>query len=265
MRASHDLAALSPRFLALMAEAGDLLRLRNEQPRTIRLKGRIDLVTETDVAVEEFLCGRLAEICPQADIVAEERSGDCALPSLCWIVDPVDGTTNFAHGLPFVGISVALVRDGAPVLGAVHAPLLNELFHAVKGGGAWLNGRPISVSRRPTLEESLAATGFPYDMEKGLARVLARMEAFLPRCRGLRRCGAASVDLAWTACGRYDLYYETDLKPWDTAAGILLVQEAGGRVTHCDGSPVELSRGDVLASSGLVHEEALAVLRKARL
>ncbi len=262
MTTCPDPAEFLPRFLDILSEAGELLRRHHEKPRNIRLKGRIDLVTETDVAVEAFLCARLAELLPQAGILAEESARDLELPALCWVIDPVDGTTNFAHGLPFVGISAALVHEGKPVLGAVNTPLLNELFHAVAGSGAWLNGARIGVSRACALEQSLAATGFPYDMDAGLPLVLARMEAFLPRCRGLRRCGAASVDLAWTACGRFDLYYETTLMPWDTAAGILLVQEAGGRVTHCDGSPVDIRRGDVLASNGLVHEEALAVMGK---
>ena len=262
MTARPDLTVLLPRVFAVMAEAGDLLREWHEKPRNVRLKGRIDLVTETDVAVEAFLCEKLKEVLPEAGFLAEESARSLELPSLCWVIDPVDGTTNFAHGLPFVGISVALAHEGVPVLGVVNVPLLNEMFHAVAGQGAWRNGKQISVSRTDRLEQSLGAMGFPYDVEGELPNVLARIEAFLPRCRGLRRCGAASVDLAWTACGRFELYFENRLMPWDTAAGILLVQEAGGRVTHFDGSPVELLRGEVLASNGRVHDETLAIMRE---
>ncbi len=244
-----------------MERAGDLLREHHERPRNIRLKGRIDLVTETDLAVEAFLRQELGALLPEAGILAEESAIGLDMPPLCWVVDPVDGTTNFAHGLPLVGISVALVHQGEPVLGAVHTPLLGELFHAVAGGGAFLNGRPITVTATEGLGSALGATGFPYEICEELPRLLARLEAFLPRCRGLRRCGAASVDLSWVACGRFDLYFENRLKPWDMAAGVLLVREAGGLVSDFSGGRFKIGRGEILASNGRVHGPCLKLLR----
>ena len=261
MTCCPDPSEILPQFLAVLDEAGDLLRAQHAAPRNIRHKGRIDLVTETDLAVEAFLCDKLASLLPEAGFLAEESARSLDMPSLCWVIDPVDGTTNFAHGLPFVGISVALVFRGLPILGGVNTPLLHEMFYAVAGGGAYRNGALITVSHTDELEQALGAMGFPYDVEAELPKVLSRMEAFLPRCRGLRRCGAASVDLAWTACGRFDFYFENRLMPWDIAAGLLLVQEAGGMTSNFDGRSVELRQGEILASNGRVHDKALALLR----
>ena len=246
-------------------EAGLLLREHHARPRVVRHKGRIDLVTQADVAVEAFLTDQLHKCLPEADFLAEEGSSGKAslVPSeLCWIIDPVDGTTNFAHGLPLVGISVALWNRGRVEMGAVNAPLLGEFYTAALGYGAFCNGVPIVVSGTDVLNDALVATGFPYTIEEDLAAVLNRMEKVLPAAQGVRRCGAASLDLAWVAAGRFDAFYENRLKPWDVAAGWLLVEEAGGRVSGFDGSPHCMDRGETLASNGRLHAALSDLLRE---
>ncbi len=246
-------SSLLPEVKAIVLAAGELLHEHHARPRAVRLKGRIDLVTATDVAVEEFLKERLGACLPEADMLAEESASRLTPPECCWIIDPVDGTTNFAHGLPLVGISVGLWHRGEILLGVVNVPLIGECFSAVRGQGAFCNGVRLAVTGTDRLEEALVATGFPYEMEEELDGVLHRMRQVLPRTRGLRRCGAASVDLAWLASGRFDAFYENRLKPWDVAAGWLLVEEAGGLLTNFDGSPFSITGGEVLASNGKLH------------
>ncbi len=242
-------------------EAGEIVVRDNAAPREVSRKGRIDLVTATDLAVEEFLKPRLAAILPGAAIMAEETAAGERLGDLAFVLDPVDGTTNFAHGLPFVGISIGLWVEGAVKLGVLNAPLLGECFWALRGAGAYLNGRPMHVSAADTLADSLVATGFPYAIRERIDTVLGNMRRVLLAAQGLRRAGAAALDLAYVACGRLDGFYETDLKPWDTAAGLLLVEEAGGRVSRFDAA-TEYRLGDfsILATNGRVHRELSALL-----
>lgn len=249
--------------LAIVEEGGAIMRANHARPHTVRHKGRIDLVTETDFAIEAFLKERLAPLTPEAAFLAEESAESLDLPDTCWIIDPVDGTTNFAHGLPLTVISVAYRREGELVLGIVNAPLLGECYVAEKGKGAWRNGEHIAVSAVESCENALVATGFPYDIASRTDEILDRLRPVLAACQGVRRCGAAALDLAWTACGRFDAYYEDGLKPWDMAAGALLVREAGGRVTGMDGSPLVIGT-HVLASNGLLHEAMKELLSKAR-
>jgi myo-inositol-1(or 4)-monophosphatase len=239
-----------------VSEAGSLIARNFRLPKDIRKKGNNDLVTETDVAVEELLKERLAGLLPGSRILAEESASQAGLGDRTWIIDPLDGTTNFAHGLPFVACSVALWHEGAPLLGLINLPLLGELFTARRGAGAFCNGEPIRVSETEQLSQGLVATGFPYDINTYLPEILEHLGRMLPRTRGVRRPGAAALDLAYVACGRYDGFYERALKPWDTAAGILLVEEAGGRVSRYDQS-VPYSPGDssILASNGLIHAQ----------
>ena len=178
-------------------------------------------------------------------------------------MDPLDGTTNFAHGLPFVAVSVALWHRGEPVLGVIHIPRLGETFTALRGSGAWLNSDPIRVSPSGELVTSLAATGFAYDIEARAEEEVRRLKRVLVRMRGIRRMGAAAVDLAYTACGRFEAFYESGLKPWDTAAGWLLVEEAGGRVTTYEDEPFHPSAANVLATNGRIHGELSALLTEA--
>jgi myo-inositol-1(or 4)-monophosphatase len=247
------------RVLAVVRESGDLVREHWKRPRNVRLKGRIDLVTDTDMAVEAFLKARLEQVLPGSTFVAEESASSLTPGEDCWIIDPIDGTTNFAHGVPFVATSIGLWRNGGVALGVVDIPVMGETFWATRGGGAWCNGEPVHVSRRMPLAESLVATGFPYTISEKVDEVVDRLRRVLVEARGVRRCGAAAVDLAYVAAGRYEAFYEDDLKPWDTAAGWLLVEEAGGAVTSFDGTAYGFGRA-LLATNGLVHQDLVSLL-----
>ncbi|SBV94290.1 Inositol-phosphate phosphatase [uncultured delta proteobacterium] len=248
-----DLQALLADVVAVAREAGAILCDHARKPRDIHHKGRIDLVTATDVAVERFLREKLADVLPGSHFLAEESSPDAVLQENTWVIDPVDGTTNFAHGHPFVATSIGLWRDNDIALGVINAPLLGACFTAVKGGGAHQDGVPLSVSTTRDMVDSLIATGFPYSMEGELPGILCRMGKVLARSQGVRRCGAASLDLAYVAAGHYEGYYERCLRPWDVAAGWLLVREAGGSVTRMDGSAFSLAHQDILATNGKIH------------
>ena len=248
----------------IVAASGALVREHWDRPRRIHHKGPKDLVTETDLAVEALLRERLSALLPQSTFLGEEGSAKQGLQGLVWVVDPVDGTTNFAHGVPFVATSVALCQDGAPVLGLVNLPILGELFTAATGCGAWLNDKPIQVSDTAVLVESLVATGFPYNIEPHLQTILRQLEAAMPATQGVRRPGAAALDLAYVACGRFDGFFEFALNPWDTAAGVLLITEAGGRVGRMSGTgPYRLGDADILASNGHLHAQLQAMLTTA--
>jgi len=240
---------------AAVLEAGEIIREAYNKPKKIKHKGRIDLVTETDLAVEKFLKAKLAECLPGSSFLAEETSGDAELVDLTWIIDPLDGTTNFAHGLPMVATSVALWDKGQVVLGIVNLPIMNEVFTALRGGGAFKNGESIHVSDCDSLEESLIATGFPYAIEDHVDFITEALSKVLVTTQGVRRPGAAALDLAYLSCGRYDGYYENSLKPWDMAAGWLLVEEAGGRVTEYGDDEFNLYSPAILATNSSIHEK----------
>jgi len=242
--------------------AGSLIRERYGQPHTITLKGAIDLVTETDVASEAAIVASLTADTPAIPIMTEEtKASHGTTAQRLWIVDPLDGTTNFAHGFPFFAVSIALLDRGKPMVGVVYAPLLDELFHAVRGCGARLNDKAISVTAANRLVEALVATGFPYQVEETLSTVMRQMQAVLPKVRDIRRAGAAALDLAYVACGRLDGFYEMNLQPWDTAAGWLLVQEAGGMTTTFAGAPFSPFSSDILASNAVLHPQLLELIR----
>ncbi|THB71124.1 MAG: inositol monophosphatase [Desulfovibrio sp.] len=257
-----DLPLVLDQVTRAVDQAGEIIRENWDKPRSINRKGRIDLVTDTDVAVEKQLLGSLAEILPGAGFLAEESSSDADLGDLTWVVDPLDGTTNFAHGLPFVAISVGLWRKDQVVLGVVANPILDETFTAVRGHGARRNGAPLQVSDTAELLESVVCTGFPYTIEERVKEILVWMERALVSCQGLRRYGSAALDLAYVAAGKYAAYYECSLKPWDMAAGCLLVEEAGGKVTEIDGDKGHtLGSETILASNGRVHSAMSRMLR----
>ncbi|MDO4767922.1 MAG: inositol monophosphatase family protein [Pseudomonadota bacterium] len=248
-------------FLDRVRAAGGIIREQWADEKRIAFKGRIDLVTQTDLAVEACLLRALPELLPGSAVLAEESHTTLTPDGLSWIVDPVDGTTNYAHGLPMTAVSVALWRDGRAELGAVYAPMLDELFWAVRGGGAFLNGRPIGVSAETEMCKALIATGFPYSVCEEADEICSRLRRVLKASQGVRRFGSAAIDLAYTACGRFEGFYETSLKPWDTAAGWLLVEEAGGRVSGADGKDYDFSGHMIVASNGHVHEALLELLR----
>jgi len=240
----------------IVLQAGDIVKDAATKTKKITHKGRIDLVTETDVAVENMLKGELSKLLPGSDFLAEESAKDTELGEFTWIIDPIDGTTNFAHGLPFVANSIALWHRERIILGVINLPLLGELFSALEGRGAQMNGKLISVTKEATMEKSLLATGFPYAIDDHLETILKHFRTLLPLTQGIRRPGSAALDLAYVACGRYDGFFESALNPWDTAAGILLVQEAGGRVSEFEAeTPYGFGSASILATNGRIHDE----------
>jgi myo-inositol-1(or 4)-monophosphatase len=245
-------------------EAGRVLADKFGRALQVSNKGDIDLVTEADLAAERLIVERIRSYHPRHRILTEE-SGDVAEAGDAdaeykWIIDPLDGTTNYAHGYPFFCVSIALEQEGRIVVGVVYDPTRDELFAAERGEGATLNGRRLRVSETDELNRALICTGFPYDVR--LRNDFARhFRDFIMQAQSVRRDGAAALDLAYVAAGRFEGFYEEGLRPWDVAAGVLLVEEAGGRVTDYDGRPFRIYEPPIAASNGLVHEAMLRVLR----
>jgi myo-inositol-1(or 4)-monophosphatase len=224
-------------------------------------KGTIDLVTEVDVSVERMFRDLVAERFPDHQVLGEELGGlATAPPGPCWVFDPIDGTTNFTHGLPIFCASLALEINGVAEVAAVYDPTRRELFTAERGGGAFLNGRPLRVSATAALVDAMLVTGFPYDVHSRIEEIVGLFARFVGRGRAVRRLGSAAIDLCYIAAGRMDGFWERDLKPWDIAGGALIVAEAGGRVTNMDGSPFASRGRDVLATNGLLHQAMLEVI-----
>lgn len=248
-------ALLSAAARAALA-GGRVIKELFDQPHTIKMKGEIDLVTEADPASEAEIIKILGREFPGIPALAEESAdkNPRQAEGKVWVIDPLDGTTNYAHGFPVFCVSVALMDQGASRVGVIYCPLPDELFCAVKGGGAWLNGKRIRVTDTEQPIKALVATGFPYSIHEYLDTVLNQLRNILPAVRDVRRAGAAAVDLAHTACGRLDGFWELDLKPWDTAAGWLLVEEAGGRVTDFSGGPYSPFKREILATNGKLHD-----------
>ncbi len=233
---------------------------------SIELKGEINLVTSADQKAEALISARLERSFPEFDLLAEEgteapgRMNSDAL----WVVDPLDGTTNFAHRLPIYAVSIALWEKGKPVLGVVYHPALDELFWAVKGKGAFLNKKRIAVSRTTDPNSALLSTGFPYDLRQSRENNLDYFAAFATRVRAIRRMGAAALDIAWTAAGRFDGFWELKLYPWDIAAAVLMVSEAGGKLSDFEGGALGLSTPNVVASNARLHTFVLKVIEECR-
>jgi len=240
--------------------AGDLLIRMLGDARHIVKKGEIDLVTEADLAAEKAVLKIIGRNFPGDTLLSEEAGRHGAASSRTWLIDPLDGTTNYAHSFPFFAVSIALEIDGEVVLGVVCNPYMDEFFEAAKGRGARLNGEPIRVSDTGTLQDSLLATGFPYDIHERPERVMPLLEEMLVRAQGVRRLGSAALDLCYVAAGRLDGFWEQDLKPWDTAAGEIIVREAGGKLSTFAGKPYSPYMVTVAASNGLIHDEMLEVL-----
>jgi myo-inositol-1(or 4)-monophosphatase len=227
-------------------------------------KGDKNIVTEADIASEEYIVGQIKTHFPRHRILAEE-AGEVIVETgeseYRWVIDPLDGTTNFSHGYPCFCVSVGLERDGVLQLGAIYDPTRDEMFAAERGNGATLNGRRIQTSSVENLERALVVTGFPYDVQTR-ERFVELFSRFVLNSQAVRRDGSAAIDLAYVACGRFEGFWEEGLSPWDTAAGALIVEEAGGRVSHYNGSKFDIYRPQILATNGVVHEQMLEILRQ---
>jgi myo-inositol-1(or 4)-monophosphatase len=254
------MVALKDFIVTLAADAGSLLKDRFHAKHTVAHKGAIDLVTEADRLSEDLIVDRITRTYPQHDIVAEESSATAKMSDYRWIIDPLDGTTNYAHGYPVFCVSIALEIGGKVTLGAVYNPMLDEMFFAERGRGAFLNGEAISVSHEEELIGSLLATGFPYDIRVSSDNNLEHFSRMARQAQAIRRAGAAALDMAYLAAGRFDGFWELKLKPWDTAAGWLLVEEAGGEITDLFGGPYHLLSPHILASNGKIHTQMRDIL-----
>jgi myo-inositol-1(or 4)-monophosphatase len=256
---AHDIAR------AVAAEASELLRDAQRDVGHIATKSNLrDLVTEWDTRAEDLIRERLEAHTPGIPLLGEERgaSGD-GHGEWRWLVDPIDGTVNFAHGLPFFTVCISLERAGQPVVGVVYAPVMGWQFHARAGGGAFLGDDPIGVSKVSSLAQAMLASGFPYDRATNDDNNFAQWEHFQRKAGACRRVGCASLDLSMVAAGWIDGYWERRLNPWDVSAGALLVAEAGGTVTHTDGTPFVSASGAAVASNGAIHREILDELAAA--
>jgi myo-inositol-1(or 4)-monophosphatase len=252
---------LPPLYLATAIEAvvraGDVQLSRFGTDVRVDKKGAIDLVTEIDLQIEREFRVMIAERFPEHVVLGEEfesRGDREATTPFCWVFDPIDGTTNYAHGLPVFCSSLALEIDGALAVGAIYDPTRRELFTAERGQGAWLNGRPLKVSSADTLIDALLVTGFHYGIQRDPEELVSLFREFITKAQAVRRLGSAALDLAYVAAGRFDGYWESKIQPWDVAAGALIVEEAGGQVTTVTGEPFRSRAGSVLATNGRIHD-----------
>lgn len=250
--------------LPVAREAGKLLADNLGGTRTVELKGAINLVTEMDRRAEELIVNAIAREFPDFAIVAEEGSDKPAQSGYAWYIDPLDGTTNYAHGLPVFCVSMGLWKGNQPVCGIVYHPMAGEMFTAVSGSGAFLGEQRLSVSSTDQLGHAILATGFPYDIRDSEFDNLDHFARFAKTARAIRRMGAAALDLAWTAAGRFDGFWEMKLSPWDFAAATILCVEAGAVITDFDGQPFTLSRGQAVAANPALHPQLLAIIRGGR-
>ncbi len=259
-----------PRFLAtaieIVLKAGEIQMASFGRALQVSKKGEIDLVTEVDVTVERMFRAFVGDRFPDHEVLAEELGGPQGAASrpmsYRWVFDPLDGTTNYAHGLPIFCASLALELGGRPVVAAVFDPTRQELFTAERGAGAFLNGRPLRVSSAEPLINALLVTGFPYDVHQHADETVGLFGAFIARARAVRRLGSAALDLCYVAAGRMDGFWEQRLKPWDIAAGALLVDEAGGMVSGLLGESFASRLGQIVASNGLIHGEMIETIRR---
>ena len=247
-------------LISLVLEAGMIFNDGYFSNKRVQYKGKVDLVTQYDTKIEEFLKERISQSYPEYSIIGEESSSDKKRADYAIYIDPIDGTTNFVHSLPFCAISVGVFKENSPFIGIVYNPILDELFYAQKGIGAYCNNEQIFVSSKSDLQQSLLATGFPYTkVEKGkdFRWVIKSMENLLPNSRDIRRLGSAAIDLCYVAKGIYDGFYECNLKPWDVAAGMLIVEEAGGKISNEKNEKYDLSDHIIVASNGQIHNKLI--------
>ncbi|MCF8365883.1 MAG: inositol monophosphatase [Bacteroidales bacterium] len=259
-----NLQQLTLQVANLSRSVGKMLKeeLKNFSADKVEIKGMHDFVSYVDKSSEEILVKELSKILPKAGFIAEENTDDRKGDRFNWIIDPLDGTTNFIHGIPLFSISIALMDGGEVISGVVHEVNLNECFYAWKNSPAYLNGNEIKVSSASKLNDSLLATGFPYYDYSRLEPYMQMFQHLLRASHGVRRLGSAAADLAYVACGRFEGFYEYGLHPWDVAAGTLIVKQAGGQVTDFGGSNNYIFGREIIASNGNIHEEFLKELKK---
>jgi myo-inositol-1(or 4)-monophosphatase len=251
--------------IGIAREAGKLQRERFHLPRVVETKtSAIDLVTDVDRASEALIIERIVADRPDDSIVSEEEGGRAGSSGVCWIIDPLDGTTNYTHAFPHFAVSIGIERGGVRQVGVIYDPIRDELFSGARGHGARLNGQPIHVSETRELNRALLGTGFAYDVHTNEIDNLDYFARFIKRAQAVRRAGSAALDLAYVASGRFDGFWELQLHPWDVAAGMLLVEEAGGQLSDLDGAAVPSSGERIVASNGPLHGALLDVLREGR-
>jgi myo-inositol-1(or 4)-monophosphatase len=241
-------------------EAGALLRGRLYDRHDVQYKGEINIVTEADRLSEELIVERITGRFPHHGILTEESPETMSGSGFRWIIDPLDGTTNYAHGYPVFAVSIAMEVEGGIILGAVYNPMSDELFVAERGAGSYLNGRRLNVSSTESLSRSLLATGFPYDIRTDRNNNISYFNTMALNAQAIRRAGSAALDLAFVASGRFDGFWELKLAPWDTAAGWLILEEAGGVVTDLAGGPYNLHSPNILATNGRIHADMVRII-----
>jgi myo-inositol-1(or 4)-monophosphatase len=247
----------------VVKEAGSIIMSYQNKDKGIEYKDIIDLVTEADRKSEIFICNELNKAFPADSILAEEGFKKEGTSGYTWVIDPLDGTTSFAHGFPFFCISAGLINsEKKPVAGMVYAPMLAETFTAFKNGGAYLNGKLITVSSVNSLNKALVGTGFPYDRRQKMDKLTSRLGKFLYVVHDVRRTGSAAMDISYVACGRLDAYFEEGLQPWDVAASVIILEEAGGKVTKFDGSAGDIFYRETAASNRIIHDQLIEILVK---
>lgn len=258
-----DLDAILRVGIAAAYRGADVLRVKFGKISQLRKKGATDLVTEADTLAEEHILGVIRSRFPDHGILAEESGADSGASCGCsWIVDPLDGTTNYAHQIGLYAVSIAFAMDGDIAAGIVLNPVSGELFTAAKNSGAFCNSRPIRVSSTRTISDSLLVTGFPYDVRENPGPIIRRFAACLGAAQGIRRLGSAALDLCYVACGRFEGFWEEHLKPWDTAAGMLIAREAGATVTDFANRPYTIHSRETLATNGHIHQQMLSLLEE---
>ncbi|MFC2156184.1 inositol monophosphatase family protein [Acidobacteriota bacterium] len=246
--------------LRAASTAGKYLKETFAQKPDIEYKGKIDLVTERDRKSQEMIYKIIKDEFPHHSVLGEENLNIEKDEELLWLIDPLDGTTNYAHSLPIFSVSLAFLEQGQTKVGVVYHPMLEEMFQAVEGSGAFMNNKKIMVSEETDLRKSLLATGFPYDLRESQTNNLDHFSTFSHKARAIRRCGSAAIDLSYTAAGRFDGFWELKLSPWDTAAALLFVKEAGGKITDFSGNPFNPFMKECVASNARIHEQMLAIL-----
>ena len=251
-------------LIKIIKKAGKILKKGFYSKKEVNFKAKKDLVTKYDLAVEEFLKKEFSKYFKEFNIIAEESNNSDIEFNNSIIIDPIDGTTNFVNGVPHCAISVGVYKDKKPYIGVVYNPILDELYFAKHKKGAFLNGKKIAVSSENSLQKSLLATGFPYssgENTKDLKDVIKKIESILPHCQDLRRLGSASIDLCLVASGVYEGYYEMNLKPWDVSAGVIILSEAGGKITNISGTNFDMFKDKyIVASNSKIHKELLDIL-----